>query len=217
MSTTRCDMNGRTNSTMSSPVYGIVSPKTWSWLTRRAARWLDTSRARLLNHKGKHFQVRGPLNSPRPIQGYPVIAQSGASEAGREIAARVGELLYTAEYEIEEGVAFADGRAEPDGEIRTQSRSRQNLSRRFGFRRPHRYASTRGHMKNGKVIATSQRRCAAYQLTRRLGSIFRPIRSMGQCHCQIFCPRRIRTRAGRAYSPNGFEKQSRRSVRWRPN
>lgn len=70
--------------------------------------WLDTARARLLNHKGRHFSVRGPLNAPRPLQGYPVIAQAGASHDGRELAARVGELLYTAEYDIADGIAFAE-------------------------------------------------------------------------------------------------------------
>jgi len=74
---------------------------------KKSGLWLDPQRARLLNHKGKHFSVRGPLNAPRPVQGYPVIAQAGASHDGREIAARVGELLYTAEYDIESGIAFA--------------------------------------------------------------------------------------------------------------
>src|SRR5262245_41073749 len=40
-----------------------------------------------LNHEGPHFKVRGPLNVPRPPQGYPVIFQAGTSPAGRELAA----------------------------------------------------------------------------------------------------------------------------------
>src|SRR6202051_4228287 len=35
----------------------------------------------VLNHKGKYLSVRGPLNIARPIQGWPVIVQAGASEA----------------------------------------------------------------------------------------------------------------------------------------
>ena len=35
-----------------------------------------------LNHKGKHFRVKGPLNIPRPPQGYPVIVQAGTSDDG---------------------------------------------------------------------------------------------------------------------------------------
>jgi FMN-dependent oxidoreductase (nitrilotriacetate monooxygenase family) len=68
--------------------------------------WLDTEKLHLLNHHGEHFQVRGPLNAPRPIQGYPVIAQAGSSEAGRALAARTGELIFTAAQTIEEAKAF---------------------------------------------------------------------------------------------------------------
>jgi len=75
---------------------------------KQSGLWLDPSRLRRLDHKGKHFSVRGPLNAPRPIQGYPVIAQSGGSDAGRALAARIGELIYTAEYDIGEGIAFAE-------------------------------------------------------------------------------------------------------------
>jgi FMN-dependent oxidoreductase (nitrilotriacetate monooxygenase family) len=40
--------------------------------------------------------VRGPLNIARPPQGYPVIVQAGASEPGRELAARTAEVIFTA-------------------------------------------------------------------------------------------------------------------------
>src|SRR3954463_7069823 len=39
-----------------------------------------------LDHKGKYYSVRGPLNIARPVQGWPVIVQAGASEAGRQLA-----------------------------------------------------------------------------------------------------------------------------------
>jgi len=74
---------------------------------KASGEWIDPERVRRLDHKGSNFSVRGPLNSPRPIQGYPVIAQAGGSDAGRELAARLGEFLYTAEYSIPEGIAFA--------------------------------------------------------------------------------------------------------------
>jgi N-acetyl-S-(2-succino)cysteine monooxygenase len=47
------------------------------------------------NHRGTHFQVKGPLNVLRPPQGYPVIIQAGASDAGRDLAARTAEMIYT--------------------------------------------------------------------------------------------------------------------------
>ncbi|MFI7537277.1 LLM class flavin-dependent oxidoreductase [Streptosporangium sp. NPDC049376] len=58
-----------------------------------------------LDHKGPHFQVRGPLNIPRSPQGRPVLLQAGASEPGRELAARTAEVVFTAQ------PTFADARA----------------------------------------------------------------------------------------------------------
>ncbi|MWC27593.1 NtaA/DmoA family FMN-dependent monooxygenase [Paenibacillus sp. MMS18-CY102] len=49
-----------------------------------------------IKHKGKWFSVRGPLNVARPIQGYPVIIQAGASEVGKELAARTADVVFTA-------------------------------------------------------------------------------------------------------------------------
>lgn len=71
-----------------------------------SGRWFDTDHVHLLRHKGTHFTVQGPLNAPRPVQGHPVVAQAGASEAGRSLAARTGEMIFTAAQTIEEGRAF---------------------------------------------------------------------------------------------------------------
>lgn len=73
---------------------------------KASGRFLDTSMLHVLNHHGKHFQVRGPLNAPRPLQGYPVIAQAGSSDSGRALAARAGELIFTAQHTVEQGQAF---------------------------------------------------------------------------------------------------------------
>ncbi len=56
--------------------------------------YVDPERMHVLNHKGKYFQVRGPLNIARPIQGWPVIVQAGASEAGRQLAAETAEAVF---------------------------------------------------------------------------------------------------------------------------
>ena len=58
--------------------------------------YFDPERMHVLNHKGPHFSVRGPLNIARPIQGWPVIVQAGASEAGRQIAAETAEMVFAA-------------------------------------------------------------------------------------------------------------------------
>ena len=46
--------------------------------------FFDPSKLHALNHKGKHFQVRGPLNVARSPQGRPVVVQAGASGTGRD-------------------------------------------------------------------------------------------------------------------------------------
>jgi FMN-dependent oxidoreductase (nitrilotriacetate monooxygenase family) len=56
--------------------------------------FLDTSRVRALDHLGPSLQVRGPLNIARPVQGWPVIFQAGASEAGRQLAAETAEVIF---------------------------------------------------------------------------------------------------------------------------
>ncbi len=58
--------------------------------------YFDPEKMRVLNHKGPHFSVRGPLNVARPIQGWPVIVQAGASEAGRQLAAETAEVIFAA-------------------------------------------------------------------------------------------------------------------------
>ena len=65
--------------------------------------FFDPDRVRPLNHVGPEFKVRGPLNVARPVQGWPVIVQAGASEAGKQVAAETAEAVFA-------GVAtLADG------------------------------------------------------------------------------------------------------------
>src|ERR1700747_3765126 len=55
----------------------------------------DPDKLHVLDHKGKYFSVRGPLNVARPIQGWPVIVQAGGSEAGRPLAAESAEAVFS--------------------------------------------------------------------------------------------------------------------------
>ncbi|MCZ2495404.1 NtaA/DmoA family FMN-dependent monooxygenase [Xylophilus sp. Kf1] len=68
--------------------------------------YLDTNKLHPLNHKGAHFQVRGPLNVARSPQGRPVVVQAGASEDGRDLAARTAEVIFVAHQTFEEAQAF---------------------------------------------------------------------------------------------------------------
>jgi len=71
-----------------------------------SGQWLRPERMHLLQHRGPHFQVQGPLNAPRPVQGWPVIAQAGSSGPGTELAARCAELVFTAQADLQQAKAF---------------------------------------------------------------------------------------------------------------
>ena len=58
------------------------------------ARFYDETKLHALDHKGKYFTVRGPLNMARPPQGHPIVVQAGASEHGRELAAATADIVY---------------------------------------------------------------------------------------------------------------------------
>ncbi|WP_336488527.1 LLM class flavin-dependent oxidoreductase [Methylobacterium nigriterrae] len=73
---------------------------------RASGRFFDPDRLHLLAHEGEHFSVRGPLNVPRPPQGHPVVVQAGSSEAGKALAARTAEVIFTAQATLEDAVAF---------------------------------------------------------------------------------------------------------------
>lgn len=65
--------------------------------------FVDPAKMHVLNHKGKYLSVRGPLNIARPVQGWPVIVQAGASDDGRQLAAETAEAVFTG------GGPLADG------------------------------------------------------------------------------------------------------------
>src|ERR1700753_3551876 len=65
--------------------------------------YFDPHKLHVLDHRGEHLSVRGPLNIARPVQGWPVIVQAGASEAGRQLAAETAEVVFAAQSSIEEG------------------------------------------------------------------------------------------------------------------
>jgi FMN-dependent oxidoreductase (nitrilotriacetate monooxygenase family) len=58
--------------------------------------FFEPEKMRALNHVGEFFKVRGPLNVGRPVQGWPVIVQAGASDSGRQLAAETAELVFGA-------------------------------------------------------------------------------------------------------------------------
>lgn len=62
---------------------------------KAAGVFADRDQVRSIDHAGEHFSVRGPLTLPRTRQGRPVVFQAGASEAGRQLAARTADAVFT--------------------------------------------------------------------------------------------------------------------------
>ncbi|WP_035572727.1 LLM class flavin-dependent oxidoreductase [Halomonas halocynthiae] len=72
----------------------------------RAGLFADPDKVQAITHQGEHFLVDGPLNIPRPPQGRPVLFQAGASEQGRDLAARYAEAIYAVAYDLDSAQAY---------------------------------------------------------------------------------------------------------------
>src|SRR5207244_4688878 len=79
----------------------------------------------VLDHKGEFLSVRGPLNIARPVQGWPVIVQAGASDAGRQLAAETAEMVFTALPNIKAGQAFC---TDVKGRMKRAGRNPEHMS-----------------------------------------------------------------------------------------
>lgn len=73
---------------------------------KASGRFYDPDRLHVLDHRGEHFKVRGPLNVARSPQGRPVVVQAGSSETGRELAAETAEVVFTAQTSLAKAQAF---------------------------------------------------------------------------------------------------------------
>ena len=57
-------------------------------MDRNAGIFVDHTKVRAINFKGRFFSSRGPLNTARPPQGRPVLVQAGGSPQGQQFAAK---------------------------------------------------------------------------------------------------------------------------------
>ncbi|MBL6080544.1 LLM class flavin-dependent oxidoreductase [Belnapia sp. T18] len=72
---------------------------------RKTGRYIDAAKVHKLHHKGRFFEVEGPLNIGRCPQGQPVILQAGASEPGQEMAARSADVVFSVVQDLDEARA----------------------------------------------------------------------------------------------------------------
>jgi FMN-dependent oxidoreductase (nitrilotriacetate monooxygenase family) len=77
-------------------------------LDRESGIYADPSKVRTIDHLGKFFKVRGPLNTIPSPQGRPVFVQAGASPRGREFAARHADSIVFVASGVESMKAFRD-------------------------------------------------------------------------------------------------------------
>ena len=73
---------------------------------KASGRYFDPKKLHVLNHEGKHFQVKGPLSVARPPQGHPILIQAGKSEPARELSARIADAVFTSQPTFEEAHDF---------------------------------------------------------------------------------------------------------------
>jgi len=73
---------------------------------RATGEYLDLAKMRYLDHEGEHFRVRGPLNVARSPQHMPVVVQAGGSPSGRELAAKIADMVYSVQGGLDSSRAF---------------------------------------------------------------------------------------------------------------
>jgi FMN-dependent oxidoreductase (nitrilotriacetate monooxygenase family) len=57
--------------------------------------YVDLDKLHTLDHKGEFFSVKGPLNMEPSQQGRPIVFQAGASNEGRELAAKEADAIFS--------------------------------------------------------------------------------------------------------------------------
>jgi FMN-dependent oxidoreductase (nitrilotriacetate monooxygenase family) len=96
--------------------YIEVCRKLWSsWdedavvMDRERPMFADASKVRRIEHRGRFFKSRGPLNVVRSPQNGPAILQAGTSGKGRDFAARYADAIFAIQPRAEDAAAyFAD-------------------------------------------------------------------------------------------------------------
>lgn len=73
---------------------------------RESGRYFDPAKMHFLNHEGKHFSVKGPVNVVRSPQGRPIVVQAGSSEPGRQLSARVADIAFTVQQQLDKAQEF---------------------------------------------------------------------------------------------------------------
>ncbi|MDF0586057.1 LLM class flavin-dependent oxidoreductase [Tsukamurella sp. 8F] len=68
------------------------------------ALWRSALGGPAVDHDGEFFEISGRLPAPASAQGYPLLVQAGGSPAGRELAGREANAVFSAELSLRAGV-----------------------------------------------------------------------------------------------------------------
>lgn len=76
---------------------------------RESGLYIDPAKVRVLDHDGKWFKVKGPLNIGRSPQGRPIVLQAGGSAPGQKLAARTADVVFSVVQDFAEAKAQYNG------------------------------------------------------------------------------------------------------------
>jgi FMN-dependent oxidoreductase (nitrilotriacetate monooxygenase family) len=93
-------------------------------MDKKSGYFADPAKIHRIDHDGRHFKVRGPLNVPRPLQGHPVIVQAGSSDDGKNLAATHADMHFAVYRSLEEGAAY---RKEIDERLKRNGRAPESM------------------------------------------------------------------------------------------
>jgi len=73
---------------------------------KRSGLFIDPERVHRIDYKGEHFQVAGPLNIARPVQGQLPILTAGASERSKGFGAQYADIRFGTALHLEPAKAY---------------------------------------------------------------------------------------------------------------
>ena len=153
--------------------YDVVT-KLWdSWeddaflRDQKSGIYADLDKMHPPHHKGEFYSVDGALNIARPIQGYPLIVQAGASESGRQFAAEVAEMVFAATSNMEDSQSYY---ADVKSRAVAYGRSRDDLK-----------------VFPGNFVVVADTVAEAKAIKRELDDMVNPASGMGTLSVQLGC------------------------------
>ena len=122
--------------------YIEVCRKLWSsWeedavvMDREAPVFADASKVHRIEHAGRFFKSRGPLNVVRSPQNGPAILQAGTSGKGRDFAAKYADAIFAIQPRAEDAAAYY---ADIKGRVGEVGRDPEDCKILFGAAADHR-------------------------------------------------------------------------------